>query len=99
DAAGNDGDLYAGRRAGQPADGPHVRLRRPAGEAQMSAAGPHTHEADATAPTPLAYFASQTLKAFNTNKTSWIGLAVFLIVVIVAILAPVLAPYYTHDQN
>src|SRR6266404_2692731 len=48
------------------------------------------------APSPFAYFASATLKAFNTNKTSWIGLAVFLIVVVAAILAPVLAPTFEH---
>jgi len=51
------------------------------------------------APSPLAYFAKATLQAFNTNKTSWIGLVVFLIVVVVAILAPVLAPYDPNDQN
>ena len=51
------------------------------------------------APSPFAYFASATLKAFNTNKTSWIGLAVFLIVVVAAILAPVLAPFDPNDQN
>lgn len=51
------------------------------------------------APTPFAYFASATLKAFNTNKTSWIGLAVFLIVIGLAILAPVLAPFDPADQN
>ena len=51
------------------------------------------------APSPFAYFASATLKAFNTNKTSWIGLVVFLIVVVVAILAPVLAPFDPNDQN
>ena len=51
------------------------------------------------APSPFAYFASATLKAFNTNKTSWIGLAVFLIVVAAAILAPVLAPFDPNDQN
>ena len=50
-------------------------------------------------PTPLAYFAEQTLKAFNTNKTSWVGLAIFLIVVVLAILAPMLAPYDPTDQN
>jgi len=33
-------------------------------------------------------------QVFNTNKTSWIGLALFLLVCIAAILAPVLA---THD--
>src|SRR5207244_4595039 len=51
------------------------------------------------APSPFAYFASATLKAFNTNKTSWIGLVVFLIVVVTAILAPVLAPFDPNDQN
>ena len=53
----------------------------------------------AVAPTPLAYFASATLKAFNTNKTSWIGLVVFLIVVVAAIFAPALAPFDPTDQN
>src|SRR2546430_1808347 len=51
------------------------------------------------APSPFAYFASATLKAFNTNKTSWIGLAIFLIVIVAAILAPVLAPFDPNDQN
>ena len=53
----------------------------------------------AVAPTPIAYFASVTLKAFNTNKTSWIGLVVFLIVVVAAIFAPALAPFDPTDQN
>jgi peptide/nickel transport system permease protein len=53
----------------------------------------------ARAQTPLAYFAAQTLKAFNTNKTSWIGLAIFLIVIALAILAPWLAPFDPTDQN
>ncbi|HKD75134.1 MAG TPA: ABC transporter permease, partial [Ktedonobacterales bacterium] len=52
-----------------------------------------------TAPTPLAYFVEQTLKAFNTNKTSWVGLAIFLIVIALAISAPLLAPYDPTDQN
>jgi len=51
------------------------------------------------AQTPLAYFAAQTLKAFNTNKTSWIGLAMFLVVIALAILAPALAPFDPTDQN
>ena len=55
--------------------------------------------AKSAAPTPLAYFAAATLKAFNTNKTSWIGLAVFLIVVVAAIFAPLLAPFDPTDQN
>jgi peptide/nickel transport system permease protein len=53
----------------------------------------------APAPTPLAYFARQTVKAFNTNKTSWIGLLVFALVVALAIAAPVLSPYDPNDQN
>ena len=56
-------------------------------------------ESAAPAPTPLAYFAKQTVKAFNTNKTSWIGLLVFALVVALAIAAPVLAPYDPNDQN
>jgi peptide/nickel transport system permease protein len=65
----------------------------------MSAAGPSEGALRKAAPSPFAYFASATLKAFNTNKTSWIGLAVFLIVVVAAILAPVLAPFDPNDQN
>jgi peptide/nickel transport system permease protein len=53
----------------------------------------------ARAQTPLAYFAAQTVKAFNTNKTSWIGLAIFLIVIALAILAPWLAPFDPTEQN
>src|SRR5258708_268823 len=62
----------------------------------MSAA---SAKSPAAAPTPLAYFAAQTIKAFNTNKTSWIGLAVFLVVVALAIFAPALAPFDPTDQN
>ena len=50
-------------------------------------------------PTPLAYFAAQTFKAFNTNKTSWIGLMVFVLVIVLAIAAPWIAPYDPNDQN
>src|SRR4030095_6736743 len=79
DAAGNDGDLHADRRSGEPADRSRVRVRGPAGEAEM------TTPVATSAPTPLAYFATQTYKAFNTNKTSWIGLAIFVIVILLAI--------------
>jgi len=53
----------------------------------------------ASTQSPLAYFASATLKAFNTNKTSWIGLAVFLLVIVLAVLAPFLAPFDPNEQN
>ena len=49
--------------------------------------------------TPFQYFAKQTLQAFNTNKTSWIGLGIFLIVIILALLAPWIAPFDPNDQN
>ncbi len=62
----------------------------------MSSAGSATRPA---APTPLGYFAAATLKAFNTNKTSWIGLAIFVIVVVAAIFAPQLAPFDPTEQN
>jgi len=65
----------------------------------MSAAGPSQGALRTAAPSPFAYFAKATLKAFNTNKTSWIGLVVFLIVVVAALLAPVLAPFDPNDQN
>ncbi len=38
-------------------------------------------------------------KAFNANKTSWIGLGLFLAVVFLAVLAPWIAPYDPIDQN
>jgi len=39
------------------------------------------------------------LKAFNANKTSWVGLGVFAIVCIAALLAPWIAPHDPLDQN
>ncbi|MEM9224485.1 MAG: ABC transporter permease [Pseudomonadota bacterium] len=38
-------------------------------------------------------------KAFNTNKTSWVGLGLFLLVCLLAVLAPVIAPYDPIDQS
>lgn len=51
------------------------------------------------APSPLAYFASSTIKAFNTNKTSWFGLVLFVLVVLAAIFAPLLAPFDPTEQS
>ncbi len=39
------------------------------------------------------------LKAFNTNKPSWIGLVVFVIVCLMAIFAPLLSPHDPLEQN
>jgi len=51
------------------------------------------------APSPFAYFARQTFKAFNANKTSWIGLVIFVLVVVAAILAPLLSPHDPLEQD
>ncbi|MEI8145301.1 MAG: ABC transporter permease, partial [Alphaproteobacteria bacterium] len=39
------------------------------------------------------------MRAFNTNKTSWVGLLLFLLVVVLAALAPWIAPYDPIDQD
>jgi peptide/nickel transport system permease protein len=48
---------------------------------------------------PLAYMVRATVKAFNANKTSWVGLVIFLIVALAAICAPLLAPHDPVEQN
>ncbi|MFM9848648.1 MAG: ABC transporter permease [Hyphomicrobiaceae bacterium] len=40
-----------------------------------------------------------TVSAFNANKTSWVGLVIFLIVAIAAIAAPLLSPHDPVEQN
>jgi peptide/nickel transport system permease protein len=50
-------------------------------------------------PAPASSALQATLRAFNTNKASWIGLAIFLIVVAAAILAPLIAPHDPLDQD
>jgi peptide/nickel transport system permease protein len=55
--------------------------------------------ARAPPPSALAVALTATLRAFNTNKASWIGLAIFIAVVLAAIFAPLLAPYDPLDQN
>ena len=47
----------------------------------------------------LAAAARGLITAFNTNKTSWIGLAVFVVVALLAIFAPVIAPHDPLEQN
>ncbi|HUS53399.1 MAG TPA: ABC transporter permease [Thermohalobaculum sp.] len=47
----------------------------------------------------VAYGARETIRAFNTNKTSWVGLGIFMTVVAAAILAPWLAPHDPLEQD
>ena len=48
---------------------------------------------------PARYLLMATLRAFNANKTSWIGLVVFALVVMLALLAPFLSPHDPLEQN
>jgi peptide/nickel transport system permease protein len=40
-----------------------------------------------------------TIRAFNTNKTSWAGLLIFLVVVVLAVLAPWISPHDPIEQD
>ncbi len=55
--------------------------------------------ANAKRRSPFAFFAAATLRAFNTNKTSWVGLALFAIVALAAVLAPLIAPCDPLEQD
>ena len=48
---------------------------------------------------PARAILKSTMRAFNTNKTSWVGLVIFVIVVLAAIFAPWIAPLDPLDQN
>jgi peptide/nickel transport system permease protein len=50
-------------------------------------------------PSPFRLALDATLKAFSVNKTSWVGLVVFLAVVAAALLAPWLAPNDPIEQD
>ncbi len=63
-----------------------------------------------TAPTPTlsraaylrrsaAALGAGVLRAFNANKTSWVGLTLFLAVCALALLAPMIAPFDPTEQN
>ncbi|ORE96196.1 TM component of ABC transporter of mannopinic acid [Stappia sp. 22II-S9-Z10] len=67
----------------------------------MSGAAPSTRPASrlAYARRTLSAFGTGLFKAFNANKTSWVGLGIFLTVCLLAILAPWIAPYDPIDQS
>ncbi len=56
------------------------------------------HEASA-APPPRYRWLKTTIGAFNANKTSWLGLVIFVLVVLLAILAPWIAPHDPLEQD
>ena len=47
----------------------------------------------------MKHMGRETLAVFNRNKTSWAGLILLLILVILAVAAPVIAPYNPVEQN
>lgn len=47
----------------------------------------------------ISHLYTETIKAFNTNKTSWFGLSLFLLVVMLAVLAPLISPHDPIEQN
>jgi len=47
----------------------------------------------------LQHLGTETYHVFNRNKTSWVGLVLLLIMVVLAILAPVIAPHNPVEQN
>jgi peptide/nickel transport system permease protein len=47
----------------------------------------------------LKYLGTETYEVFNRNKTSWAGLLLLSILLLIALLAPVLAPYNPVEQN
>jgi peptide/nickel transport system permease protein len=49
--------------------------------------------------TALGYFIGAMIRAFNNNKTSWVGLGLFLLVALAALFAPVLAPHDPLEQD
>ena len=44
-------------------------------------------------------FVVQLLKAFRTNKLTWVGAVIFILIVVVALAAPLLSPYDPLQQN
>jgi peptide/nickel transport system permease protein len=44
-------------------------------------------------------FLAQIVRAFSANATSWIGLALFVAIVLLALLAPLISPYDPLDQD
>ena len=50
-------------------------------------------------PSPARQMAGALLKAFNANKTSWVGLVIFLVVTLMALFAPLVAGQDPLEQD
>ena len=59
-----------------------------------------TDRTEALAPASSRHpFVDQLSKAFRSNKLTWVGAVIFVVIVLVAILAPILAPHDPLAQN
>jgi len=47
----------------------------------------------------LSHALREIARTFNANATSWVGLVLFLLIVVIALLAPVISPYDPLDQD
>lgn len=54
---------------------------------------------EAPPPPPAARGWRALVRAFNTNKTSWVGLGLFLVILVLALLAPWIAPHDPIEQD
>ena len=48
---------------------------------------------------PALYLWRSVISAFNANKTSWVGLVIFVIIAVLAIIAPLIVPHDPLEQN
>jgi peptide/nickel transport system permease protein len=58
-----------------------------------------TQKVSLAPPSPAKQMTGAELKAFNANKTSWVGLVIFLIVALMAIFAPLVAGQDPLEQD
>lgn len=59
-----------------------------------------TDRTEVLPPAPTRHpFVDQLLKAFRTNKLTWVGAVIFVLIVVIALAAPLLSPYDPVQQN
>ena len=57
------------------------------------------HDAPLDSRPPRLRWLKATVTAFNANKTSWVGLVIFVIVVLMALFAPLITPHDPVEQD